>query len=446
MRSKGAAAGPALNRRNLLALGGLTASTGALAACGGPEKEERAAELEWDDEAQQYVMEEEIASGQAALKVWFEEDYLAEAVIAAFNEQHPDVKIEYELVAKNDAVDKMSLAGEAGNGADVYMSFYDQVLRAIDDGSAAPLGRYAEVLRSRISETFTGVVTGEDDQMYAVPVTTESTALFYNRTLIQDLTGTPDPAQTWEEIAALAEEYNDPASNRWTIRMFTNEIYRAYPILTSAGWHAYPGSDLDAPGFDDPKLTEALEYFSGLREVFDVPSADATWETVEEEFAAGQTPYVITGPWSFATFDQGAVDNGFEYGVTTLPAVAGGEEASAFAGMHVSLVSGHTPYPAAARVFANFMASDTGAAVVYESTGQIPALDGDHLDAVSGLADDPHVAGIVAQSERAELIPQVPQYFWETGNTLVVDVWDGLSDVETAQQKAVDSYAELHGL
>ncbi|MCH7231292.1 extracellular solute-binding protein [Glycomyces sp. L485] len=436
MRGKGAVAAAAA-----AALG--------LSACGGPPEEEQATELEWDADAQQYVIEEEIASGEVPLKVWIEEEHLAEAVVTSFKEEfkeeYPDIQVEYELVVKNDAVEKMSLAGEAGNGADVYMSFYDQVARAIDDGTAAPLGEYENVLSERMSGTFTDVVSA-DDQMYAVPVTTESMALMYNTTLLEELTGSPEPAQTWEEIIDLAGEYNDPAANRWTIRMVTSEIYRAYPILSAAGWQVYPDGDVDDPGFDDPELAAALDYFAGLREIFNVPSADTTWETVEEEFAKGETPYVITGPWSFSTFDEGAEANGFEYGVTTLPTANGGEPAGAFAGMHVAVVSGYSEYPAAARVFANFLASDTGAATIYEQTGQIPAITADLLSGVEGIADDPNVAGIVAQSAQADLIPQVPQYFWETGNVLTVDVWNDLSDTAAAQEKAVATYNELHGL
>lgn len=432
-----------MRRRGAIAVAAAAAL--GLAACGGPAEEEQNSELEWDDEAQQYVVEEEIASGEAALKVWFEEDYFAEAVIEAFNEKFPDIKVEYELVPKHDAVGKMALAGEGGTGADVFMTFYNEIPDAIDDGTAAPLGNYSDVLKGRMSESFTSVVS-EDDQMHAVPYTTESMALMYNKTLLEELTGSPEPAGTWEEIAELAEEYNDPSKNQWTIRMSTAEIYRAYPILSTLGWQVYPDGDLAAPGFDDPSLVEALEYYAGLREIFDVPSADATWETIEEAFAAGETPYVTTGPWSFATFDPGAEENGFEYGVTTMPTAAGGDPAATFAGMHVAAVSGYSKYPAAARVFANFMASDEGAAAVYASTGQIPALNEDLLSGIEGIGDDPHVAGIVEQSAQAELVPQVPEYFWEVGNTMVIDVWDGLSDAEAAQQKAVETYNELHGI
>lgn len=448
MRSNGAHAGPSLNRRNLLALGGGVAAAGTLAACGGPEEEETASGgLEWDADAEQYVMEDDIATGKASLKVWFEQDYVADAIIAAFTEQFKGVKVEYELVVQNDAVEKMTTAGEAGKGADVYMSFYDQLARAIDQGVAAPLGEYETVLKGRMSETFTGVVTGGDDNtMHAVPVTTESIALFYNKTLLQALTGSDQPAKTWEEIAAVAKDYNDPSKNQWTVQFTPGEVYHAYGILSAVGWELYPDRDPAKPGFDDPKLLEALTYYAGLREVFDVPAADATEENIRQEFASGTVPYAINGPWAFADSDAGAEANGFEYGVTTLPSVDGGQPASSFAGMHIAVVSGYTKYPAAARVFANFLSSDAGAAALYAATGQIPALNSDLLAGIEGLADDPHVAGIVEQSAQADLIPLVPEYFWEVGNALAVDTWDALSSVEEAQTKAVDTYNELHGL
>jgi arabinogalactan oligomer/maltooligosaccharide transport system substrate-binding protein len=436
-------------RKTTLSVAAAVATVALLAACSGEEAEPAAPESEdgvtWDAEAGNYVMEEEVASGEKPLKVWFEEDYLAEAVIAAFNEEYPDVKVEYELVPKTDAVENMSLAGEAGNGADVFITVYDQISRAIDDGTAAPLGEYQAGLEERMSPTFTGVVSA-DGVMHAVPITTESIALFYNKTLLKELTGSDAPATTWEEIVDLAQDYNDPAKNQWTLRFKAGELYYAYPVLSSLGWEAYAGGDVAEPGFDAPEVTEGLEYYQGLRDIWDVPSADGTLDTIELEFAKGKTPYTITGPWSFTTFDEGAAAEGFEYGVTTLPVVEGGDTASSLAGLQVAAVSGYTEYPAAARVFANFMATPEGAAVINEATGQIPALNQEFLDQIPGLADDERVAGIVAQSANADLLPQVPAYFWETGNTMVVDTWDGLMDPADAQQKAVDGYRDLGNL
>ncbi|MFF2267390.1 extracellular solute-binding protein [Cellulosimicrobium cellulans] len=399
----------------------------------------------WDDASNEYVMEEAVASGEAALTVWVEYPEYGEALKSAFELAHPGTRLDYEVVAKVEALDRMSLDGEAGSGADVFTTNYDDLAQAIDSSVAAPLGRYSEIVTERVGEDFASVVT-RDDAMYGVPISTESIALFYNKTLLQELTGSPDPATTWEEIATLASTYNDPAVNRWTIRFLAGEMYYAYPVLSSLGWSLYPDGDLADPSLDSPKLTPGLEYYSGLRDIWDVNSADATYDFIENEFVKGETPYVITGPWTFADFDAAAEANGFEYGVTTLPQVDGGEPAASLAGMGVGIVSGYSEYPAAARVLANFMASPEGAAALYSSTGSIPAVGANNVDEVEGLATDAHAAGIIAQSQNADFVAEIPEYMYTAGNELVTNVWDRVLDVPTAQERAVKSYNELRDL
>ncbi|MEF2965543.1 extracellular solute-binding protein [Paenibacillus sp. M1] len=401
--------------------------------------------IQWDAETNEYVMEEPIASGEVPLKIWVEYEEYGKALQEAFAKKYPNVKVEYEIVPKVDSVERMALDGEAGKGADVFTTNYDELGNAIDNATAAPVGNYEAALKERISEPFINVVT-RDEQMYGVPISTESIALFYNKTLLKELTGSDEPATTWEEISELAQTYNNPATNQWTIRFQAGQIYYAYSVLSSLGWHLYQDGDLDNPNFEAPELKAGLEYYKGLRNIWNVNSADATYDSIENEFIKGKTPYVITGPWVFADFDKAAAENGFEYGVTKLPKVASGEEASSFSGISVAVVSGYTKYPAAARVFLNFMASDEGAAALHQSTGAIPALNEEHLNNVEGIAGNEHIGGIVAQSENADLMPQVPEYLYTSGNSLMVNVWDNLLGVEEAQQKATKEYTEMKAL
>jgi arabinogalactan oligomer/maltooligosaccharide transport system substrate-binding protein len=401
--------------------------------------------LQWDDAAKDYVMEPEISSGEQSLKVWLEYEEYAKALVEAFNVKYPAVKVEYEVVAKVDSVDRMALDGEAGKGADVFMSNYDKLAQAIDNATAAPLGKYEDILKERMPDTFIDVASS-DNQMFGVPISTESIALFYNKTLLKALTGSDKPATTWDEVTELAKTYNDSKTNQWTIRFLAGQLYYAYPVLSSLGWHLYEDNNLDEPHFDSETLTQGLEYYKTLRSIWDVNSADATWDSIESEFVKGKTPYVITGPWVFKDFDQAAADNKFEYGVTTLPQVASGEQAASLTGISVALVSGYSKYPAAARVFANFMASDEGAAALYKSIGAIPALKSEQIQNVEGINGNEHIAGIIAQSENADLTPQIPEYMYTSGNELIVNVWDNLLSVSDAQQKAEQAYADLKAL
>ncbi|MBB3112362.1 arabinogalactan oligomer/maltooligosaccharide transport system substrate-binding protein [Paenibacillus phyllosphaerae] len=401
--------------------------------------------LQWDAAANDYVMEPEIASGEQPLKIWVETEAYGKALVEAFKVKHPQVNVEYEVVAKVESVERMSLDGEAGKGADVFMANYDKLAQAIDNATAAPIGQYEQSLKERVPDTFIEVVS-KDDQMYGVPISTESIALFYNKTLLKELTGSDKPASTWEEVVALADQYNDSSANRWTIRFLAGQLYYAYPVLSSLGWHLYEDNDLDKPNFNSESLTKGLEYYKSLRSIWDVNSADATWDSIENEFVKGQTPYVITGPWVFKDFDKAAADKKFEYGVTVLPKAASGDAAASLTGISVAVVSGYSKYPAAARVFANFIASDEGAAALYQSTGAIPALKSDQIQGVEGINGNEHIAGIIAQSENADLTPQIPEYLYTSGNALIVNVWDNLMTVSEAQQKAEQEYANLKAL
>lgn len=423
----------------------MTAGALLLTGCSQAESAAEGGELSWDESSGDYVMEDAIASGAEPLTVWVEYEAYGEALKAAFAKLYPDVTVNMEVVAKVDAVNRMALDGEAGKGADVFTTNYTDLGNAIDGATAAPMGKYDEELTERVGDTFAEVVS-RDEQMYAVPISTESISLFYNKTLLKELTGSDVPAATWEQISDLAATYNDSATNTWTIRFLSGELYYAYPVLSSLGWHLYPDGDLADPQLDSAELTAGLEYYAGLREIWDVNSADATYDSIENEFAKGDTPYVITGPWTFGDFDAGAEANGFEYGVTTLPIVEGGDTAASLAGLGVAVVSGYSEYPAAARVFANFMASDEAASALYDATGAIPALTAEHFAAIDGLADDQRAAGILAQSQNADLTQQIPEYLYTTGNSLVSNVWDRLLDVPAAQEKAVSGYSELFDL
>lgn len=421
--------------------GGITAAA-MIAGCSAAPVESGGDGIEWDPEAQSYVMEEEVASGEVPLQVWVEYPEYGEAVVSAFNEIYPDVKVELTTVAKVDAVGKMELDGEAGRGADVYTTNFTDLPRAIAAGVAAPIGEYDQAITGRVGEEFAQALS-RDGELYGVPLSTESIALFTNTTLLKQLTGSAEPATTWEEIIDLAAHYNDPTANRWTIRWLAGEMYYAYPVLSSLGWEMGGGDDAFAEGLGSSELLDGLSYYAQLRDIWDVNAADASWDTIEMEFAKGQTPYVITGPWTFSDFDAAATAGGFEYAVTPLPKAANGDDAATLAGLAVAAVSGYTEHPAASRIFADFLSSDEAAAALYTTTGAVPALSADAIAGVPGLADDAHAAGILEQSRRSDLIPSVSDAQWTVGNEMVASVWDRSSTPADAQEKAVAGFADL---
>jgi arabinogalactan oligomer/maltooligosaccharide transport system substrate-binding protein len=153
------------------------------------------------------------------LVVWIDNDDWAKAVIAGFNAKYPDVNVRFENIGNVDSRAKVSLDGPAGQGPDVFFMPHDHISSAHLDDILLPFDandqrRYAGFILDAAMATCTF-----DGQLYAVPLTTENIALFYNKDL---LCNTPVP-KSIEEIAAFAMAYNNPAQNKWAIRWAVND-------------------------------------------------------------------------------------------------------------------------------------------------------------------------------------------------------------------------------
>ena len=170
-----------------------------------------------------------------------------------------------------------------------------------------------------------------------------------------------------------------------------------------------------------------------------VPYADLNWDTIHGEFIKGNVPYMISGPWSLAEAKTGAEDNGFEFGVTTIPTI-NGVQPETFSGNIIACVSAYTQHPTEAKQVAEFLASEEGLQIMYDVQGKIPALK--DASVIEGVTEDPYVAGILAQAEYAQPMPILPEMskYWGAAETMYRSVWEGLATPEEAAAKALDDY------
>ncbi len=406
---------------------------------------EEKGDLPWDKKENGYKIEKELLDGKASLKVWLDDDTYADAIIKAWNEKYPKVKIKYEKVGAVDARAKMALDGEAGLGADVFIQPHDGIGPSLSDSIIGPMGRYSDQLKDEIIPSSLKTVES-DGQYYGVPISTESLALFYNKTLLEQVAGSGEPAKDWKDIVELSKTYNNKAKNQWTVRWESGNSYTNHFFLTANGFQLFGknGDDAKKLNFEDESVTKGLEFFKSLRPVWDVNAEDATNDTTTLEFAKGKTPYLISGPWAIADVKKGAEKNNFEFGITTIPDVDG-QKAKTFSGNQIACVSAYSKYPGAARVFAMFLASKEGAEAMYQSTGKLPALKEKAAEKVAGLKDDELLQGVAAQAANSTPMPTIPEManYWDPAKAMYVNVWNGLLDVKAAQKKATQDYETL---
>jgi Maltose-binding periplasmic proteins/domains len=376
-----------------------------------------------------------VSSGKVSgsLTVWMDNDDWAEAVIEGFNKQYPNVSISFENVGNVDSRGKVSLDGPAGIGPDVFMMPHDHIGNAINDGLCEPI---PEALRQKFVKTILDAAIQtctSDGKLYAVPIETENIALFYNK----DLLGSTPVPQTFEEIIAFAEKWNNPASNKYALRWQVDDAYHNYFFLSAYGMSIFGPNrdDYHNPGFDSDAARKGIEFHNGLRKYYSVNVADATWDNTVAMFQRGDVPFTITGPWAIGD----AQKNGVNFGITKLPTIEG-KQPRCFSGNIIAAVSSYSQNFDAAFALLEFLAGTDGALIKYNTTGKLAALK--DISAVPGLRDDPYLAGIQKQSQFADPMPTIPEvnFMWDSLKVLFTFTWDKQLTPAQAQEKAMKDY------
>ena len=370
------------------------------------------------------------------IKLWLDDDDYAEAIEPAIEAAYPNIDIVYEKVGAVDARAKLELDGPAGFGGDVFIQPHDGMSESITANILLPLGSdLGALIEERMLEGAVGTVK-QNDNYYGIPLATESLALFYNKTLLDE--NGFNVATTFEEIKEQAAQYNDNAANKFLIRFQPGNSYDMHFFLTGAGFELYGPNHDDASlvNLNTPEVVEGLKFFESMKELLPVPYADLNWDTVHGEFVKGNVPYIISGPWSIGEIKT---DGDFEWGVTTIPTI-NGVQPETFAGNIIACVSAYTQHPTEAKQVAEFLSSEEGLQIMYDVQGKIPALK--DASVIEGVVEDPYIAGILAQAEFAQPMPILPEMskYWGAAETVYRSVWEGLATPEDAAAKGLEDY------
>jgi arabinogalactan oligomer/maltooligosaccharide transport system substrate-binding protein len=367
------------------------------------------------------------------LTVWLDNDDWAKAVIAAFNQKYPDVKVSYQNVGNVDTRGKVSLDGPAGIGPDVFLMPHDHIGLAVADGllepfEAAEQERYSAALLDASIKTCTA-----NGKLYAVPISTENIAFFYNK----DLLGNNPVPKSFEEIVEFAKKWNNPAQNKWALRWQVDDSYHNYFFLTAFGMSVF-GPNMDDyhnPGFDSPEAARGVDFYRSLRAIYNVNVSDADWNNTVAAFQNGEVPFTISGPWAIAD----AKNNGVNFGVTKLPTI-NGVQPRCFSGNIIAGVSSYAKNFDAAFAFVDFLASPEGQTIQFKETGKLTTLK--DVSLVEGISDDAYLMGVAEQSPYADPMPIIPEVsqMWDALKNLYTFTWDNQLTTAQAQAKAMDTY------
>lgn len=333
------------------------------------------------------------------------------------------------------ANDKISLDGPTGKGADVFMCAHDTFSQAMNSGILRELDPvFVNYLKDRVDEVGIKTVT-RDDKIYGVPVSMETSCLFYNKDLVGD-----KPATTLEDIMKEAKTFNDKSANKFELLFTVGDGYKCYPFLASAGFSLFgkDGQDED-PGFDSDSFEKGLELVKKLKETMPISSTDlGNLTSIKSQFCDGKAAYLITGPWDIDAIKK----SGVNFGVTTLPTYEG-KPLTPFAGVQNAHVSAYTKYPIAAQLLATYLVSDDAAKELYGLAGKFTTVKS--IGEMDEFKNDEVLKAFVKEFEYAYPMPNNVRisYFWTVSKAVAQAVFDGDLSPKEGREKAAKDYKAL---
>ena len=393
-------------RRSIITIGFAALLAGSLAACGGPAPSGGGSAAPGGD--------------PVTLKVWESlngpDDFIKQAG-AKFTEKNPNVKVEFVNVELGDASSQIALDGPAGTGPDVFAAPHDKLGELVSGGHVLAV-KDAAAVEKNVLEAASSAAT-YDGMLYGYPVATETYALYYNKAYVTD------PPKTWDDVISFSKEFNAANAGKYGFVMDVGNGYYTILFTTSQDNRLFgpDGTDTTNTNINSAASAAGMQQFVALRAALNVPAADLGTDTVDALFSSGDAAMHISGPWNVKNF----TDAGIDFGVATLPALAGNSDpAASFAGIRTMYVSAYSDHADEAAACAEFLTTPEMQQLRADTTGALAASSSDityENAVVSGFGD---------QMKYAFPMPSIPQMgkFWDAMNAASANIWNG-ADIQT---------------
>lgn len=326
-------------------------------------------------------------------------------IIAAYEEQNPDVLVQLEAVAGRDYYTRLLTQLSADAAPDIMQIGDDAVPSFVEQGAFIPLDDYFPADFDP-SIYLPGLLDpGQvDGVQYLLPKDYSPVAVYYNKTIF-DEAGIPYPQEgwTWDDLLDTALELTqdldgDNAPDIWGIQL---------PGIWTTGfeyWVAAAGGQLISENgkefvgyMDSDAVIKAVTFYADLYNKYRVapPVADLNaFGGGNTEFANGQAAMYIFGRWPQASL----LDNpNVDLGIAPPPQDEARANVLFWGGFGVSSTSTH---PRTATNFLTFYAGEEGAEVWKDWA--LPAVRS--VAESSGMASDP-IEGVWI-SELDHLVPR----------------------------------------
>jgi multiple sugar transport system substrate-binding protein len=378
--------------------------TFSLAACGSTGAASDAATTTSDNAATGATAAD--AGNREKVDFWYlwggDEASLIEQIISAYNQSQD----KYEVVGLSTPdQQKIVTAISGGNGPDISDCFGSSMVKYANDGIAMPLDDLMSQNGVSESDYVQAAIDQQkfDGKTYALPVSMNIYALYYNKTLLAQ--EGIDLPKTAEELYSLGEQTTKVGADGQITQLGS-------PLVTDSYWYScmslaygtdFGSSDGSNLTPDNAGFRAALEYEQSQVDKFGeafnnfVTSGIANQYTGQDPFLAGQQVFRIDGPWLYKM----AVDSGIDFDLMPIPGAASvGGQGYTILDTSNFFIPSNAKHADGAFAFMKYITDGDGAKMFVQLKGDLPAKQDLTTDqSISGISESFKVyLDIVAQN------------------------------------------------
>ncbi len=280
-----------------------------------------------------------------------------EALIAAFEEQHPNISITFDPTNPPDYNATLQSQFETGTAPDLmYLRSFATGRGLYDQGFLADISDLPG-LSDAFSDQSLSVWRTEDGVQYGVPFIAVSHGIYFNVDLFNEL-GIEIP-QTWEELLAAAQTLQDngydafanASGEPWTIAEIVFMNLAPNFIGGYEGRMAYLNGERC---FNDEHAVAAFQAIADIAPYFPDDQQALTYYDSQQIFLMGEAGMWMGGSWDIPFFESEEPD--FEWSVFAVPAPEGQEEEHVTFHLDAGMgMNAATEHPEEARLFLEWM-------------------------------------------------------------------------------------------
>jgi multiple sugar transport system substrate-binding protein len=237
------------------------------------------------------------------------EEALLEATIASFEEQYPDITVDYEPIPEG-YIDQMTAQFSAGEPPDLFYVQAEFADAWIEDGLLEPLDPYLNGNPEFDVEPFFDPLLAAfqfEGQTYGLPKDASPLALFYNPDMLE--AAGVEPPTSWEELQAAAEALTEGDTAGLCVGP---ELPRVGAFIYQAGGGIY-NEDATELTIASAESVEGIDQYLALYEAGSLRTpADLGAGWCGEAFGLGKAAMTMEGNWLVPAMENDFPDTPFE--------------------------------------------------------------------------------------------------------------------------------------